>query len=89
MKNSQENPRSNRDVVREINQPATPESGVRQNVGKDSTDELDSRRVGELPKAEAVKTAVVVEGAAKKAREPQIAGNSIPQFDRGAYTETL
>jgi hypothetical protein len=43
--NSQENPRSNRVIAEEINQSAKPESGARSNAGKDSTDELDSRRV--------------------------------------------
>jgi hypothetical protein len=90
MKNSQESPRSNRAIVAEINQPATPESGARSNAGKDSTDELDSRRrIGKLPKAHQVKTATEDNGAAKRAREKQIDGNRIPVFKRGDFEETL
>jgi hypothetical protein len=43
MKNSQE-PRNNRTIAAGISQPSAPESGARPHAGKDSTDELDSRR---------------------------------------------
>jgi hypothetical protein len=88
--NSQESPRNNKQIRTEAESiPADPQSGARTNAGKDSADPCDSRRIGKLPKAQEVRTAVVVEGAANKAREPQIIRNSIPQFDRGSYTETL
>jgi hypothetical protein len=83
-----------KEEVKRINVSAAAESGARLPKGK--IDDLPQQEVPGvlhngrlLPKPSTVKTAVVVEGAAKKAREPQIAGNSIPQFDRGAYTETL
>jgi hypothetical protein len=87
MKNQES--RNNRAIVAEINQPGTPESGARSNAGKDSKNELDSRRIGKLPKAETVKTAKEDVGAAKRAREKQIEGNRVPVFKRGNYEETL
>jgi hypothetical protein len=82
--------RSNRDIVKEINVSADAEGGARPQARKDSTNSEDSRRVGKLPPVQQVRTAVVVEGAAKKARESQIIGNSIPQFPRTSQlNETL
>jgi hypothetical protein len=94
MKNSQESPRSNRAIVAEINQPATPESGAR--IPKGKIDDLPQQEVSgklhngrPLPPVQTVKTAKEDVGAAKRAREKQIEGNRVPVFKRGSYEETL
>jgi hypothetical protein len=95
MKNSQESPRSNRAIVAEINQPATPESGARLPKGK--IDDLPQQEVSgklhngrSLLPVQKVRTAVVDHGAiAKKCRKVQTEGNDVPQFSRGQYKETL
>jgi hypothetical protein len=93
MKNSQES-RSNRAIVAEINQPATPESGAR--IPKGKIDDLPQQEVSgklhngrPLPPVQTVKTAKEDVGAAKRAREKQIEGNRVPVFKRGSYEETL
>ena len=78
-----------KEEVKRINGSAVPESGARPNARKDSSDELDSRRPGKLPKAETVKQAVVDRSTAQKCRRVQTEGNNVPQFSRGKYTETL
>jgi hypothetical protein len=92
--NSQENSRSNRVIVEEINQPGTPESGARLANGK--IDDLPQQEVSgklhngrSLPRVQTVKTATEDVGAAKRAREKQIEGNRVPVFKRGSYEETL
>jgi hypothetical protein len=89
--NSQESPRNNKQIRAEAESiPADPQSGARPNAGKDSTDPCDSRRIGNLPKAQEVRTAVVDRTKVKQCREPQIIGNSIPQFPRTSQlNETL
>ena len=82
--------RTNKEIAKEINVSADAEGGARANIGKDSTDPCDSRRAGRVPKAQEVRAAVVDRTAAKKCREPQIIGNSIPQFPRTSQlNETL
>jgi hypothetical protein len=81
--------RTNKEIAKEINVSADAEGGARPNAGKDSTDPCDSRRVGNLPEAQEVRTAVVDRTKVKQCRAPQIIGNSIPQFSRGNYQETL
>jgi hypothetical protein len=94
MKNSQESPRSNRDIVKEINEPSTPESGARLAAGK--IDDLPQQEVpGKLhngrayPPVQTVTTATEDVVAAKRAREKQIEGNRRLFFKRGGFEEAL
>lgn len=75
---SEQKARNNRQIVREINQPAQPNAGARQVAGKDSTDAADTSRDGKQPKPEKVRVAVEDDGAARRAVNKQIGETGIP-----------
>lgn len=94
MKNSQESPRNNREIIKTSNISATPESGARLPKGK--IDDLPQQEISgklhngrALPPIQIVKTAKEDVGAAKRAREKQIEGNRVPVFKRGNFEEVL
>jgi len=70
--------RNNSQIVAEINALATPSSGSRSNPGKDSSNNLDSRRLKGRAKPEKVVDAKEVPGAHKRAVDAQVGNDANP-----------
>ena len=70
--------RNNKQIVVEINAPSSPSTGATPNPGKNSSNNLDSRRLKGRAKPEKVVDAEAVEGAHKRAVDAQVGQNGNP-----------
>ena len=70
--------RNNKQIVVEINAPSSPSTGATPNPGKDSSNNLDSRRLKGRAKPEKVVDAKEVPGAHKRAVDAQVGNDANP-----------